>query len=324
MAGRIGTIKTFASATGRDLHIDAPLTNMTVGYRPKNLIADQILPTVTVPKQSDLYYIWPKAEWLRSANVERAPGTRSPRVHFSVSSAAYFAPGYALAMEIPYEDIDNSDAVLDIRQSAANFVLDKLMIAWEQRIATLLTTAANVGSNTSLTNAWSDEINGDPVNDIYTGFESIRSTTGLEPNTMLISGRSWNNLRKHPDIIDFVRGKGDNRGGGPVKEADIAAAFGLDKVLVGKGVINTAEEDAPGVYTEIWSTACILLHVAPNPGKMVPGYGYTFQWTPPSLPAPFGVSRRNDDDIKAEIVEVMHYQDELVVATDLGYLMVNC
>ena len=124
-------------------------------------------------------------------------------------------------------------------------------------------------------------------------------------------------------MIDYVRGKGDTRGGGPVKQADVAAAFEVDRVLIGAGVKNTADEDAPGVYTDIWSSACIILHAAPTPGLMVPSHGYTFQWTVPGAPAPMTVDRYDIRDRRVTVLEVSHYQDERVTGTDLGYLIVD-
>lgn len=327
MDGRLdGTIKKYAQATGRDLHIDAVMTNMTVGYRPSRLIAPQIYPGVQVPKQSDLYYVWTKAEWLRVPTANRGPGAPTPRVTFTVGSQTYFANGYGLGMELPWEDLDNADDPLELRNSAGNFIMDQLNLAWEDRLSVTLTTTTNMGSSTSLTNRWSDEVNGTPVRDIFTGFESIRAVTGMDPNTFILSAIAFNNLRQHPEVIDFVRGKGTQTGG-PVTTADLAAAFGAGvpgfKVLVGGGVKNTAAEGAAGTYTDIWSTAAILLHVAPAPGRMTPSHGYTFQWRPANFPAPFTVIRRPNEEHKTEVVEILHYQAEQVVASDLGYLIVN-
>jgi len=320
-------IKKYAQATGRDLHIDGPLTNLTVGYRPQGLIAPQIYPPVPVAKQSDVYYVWTKADWLRVPTANRGPGAPTPRITFSVGSQTYFANGYGLAMEMPWEDLDNADDSLELRVSAANYITDQLNLAWEDRLATTLINNSNVGSWVSLGNTWGDQVNGAPVSDIFTGFESIRSTTGMEPNTMILSGRAYNNLRQHPEMIDFARGKGNTTGGG-VTAAELATAFGAGvpnfRVLIGKGVKNTAGEGATGAYTEIWSTACVLLHVSPTPGRMVPSHGYTFQWRPAGFPAPFTVTRRNDENTKTEVVEILHYQAESVVSTDLGYLIVNC
>lgn len=325
--GVLNKVKMFAGATGRDLHIDGPLSNLTIGYRPTNLIADKIYPVVATGKQSDLYYVWTQADWMRIPNAQRAAGSPANRINFAVSSNTFFCKEYSLAMDIPLQDYANADEALDYRNAPALMVVDALALAWEDRVATLLTTAANVGSSTTLTNAWSDPINGTPIDDIFTGHESVRQSTGVEPNTMILSGRAWNNLRKHPQTIDFVRGKGDNTGGGTVTLPQVAAAFfpnGNGKVLLGSGIKNTAGEGATASYTDIWSTACILLHVAPTPGRMVPSHGYTFQWRPSGLAAPFAVQRYENRREATESVEVLHFQDEKVTASNLGYLIVGC
>ena len=41
-------------ATGRDIHVDVPLSNVAVNYRPMGHIADMIFPVVGVQKHSDL------------------------------------------------------------------------------------------------------------------------------------------------------------------------------------------------------------------------------------------------------------------------------
>ena len=323
--GDLAKPRVYAGAVGRDLHIDAALTNLTIGYRPQNLIADQIYPAVPVDKQNNVYYVWTQADFFTVSNAHRAPGAVAKRIGFDVSSQTYFCREYALAMDLPLEEIANADAALNLRSSAANFVFDHLSLAWEDRIAVALTTTTNVGSNVALagTDRWSDKTNSDPVTNIFTGKESIRSTTGYEANKIIFSGAAWNNFRQHPDIIDFVRGQGDNTGGGPVTMQQVAAAFEVSQVLVGKGVKNTADEGAPAAYTDIWSTACVILHVAANPGLMIPTHGYTFQWTPEGLPGPLAVDRYSERKTKSETVEVSHYQDERIIAANLGYLIVG-
>lgn len=319
-------VKAYAGATGRNIHVDGPLTNLTIGYRATDLIADKIYPAISVGKQSDIYFVWQRADWLRIPSAERSPGAAAKRIGFSVSSAGFFCKEFSLAMDVPLQDYANADEALDFRNAPALMVVDALNLAWEDRLAVTLTTTTNMGSSTSLTNRWSDPVAGTPVDDIYAGFESIRQVTGKEPNTMILSGVAWNNLRKHPEIIDFIRGKGDSRGGGTVSADQVASAFFPTggRVLLGRGVKNTANEDAPLSMTDIWSSACILLHVAPNPGRMVASHGYTFQWRPGGLAAPFAVQRYENRREATESIEVLHFQDERVTASELGYLIVNC
>lgn len=323
MATRLGQVKSYAGATGRDLRIDAPLSNISIGYRPRNLIAPLVYPEVPVVNQSGVYFVWNRAEMLRAPDTQRAPGTRARRIGLNVSSSTFFALNRALAAEIPYEDISNADAALRIRESAANRIVDGLNLDWERRLATTLTTTTNMGSSTSLANRWDDHVNGAPIEDLMAGFESIRSVTGYDPNVGLFSGSAWRRFMRHPDVVRYIRGAGDNVGGGGVTEQQVANALGLDRVLVGRAIMNTADEDAPGTFQDVWSTAAILLYVTGNPGLMEPTHGYTFLWQPEGFPGRLATERRRDDDIKAEVVETHIFQDERVTASELGYLIVN-
>ena len=323
MEGTVQHIKTYAGATGRDLRIDAPLSNVTIGYRPRGLIAPDVYPLVQTPNQSGVYYVWGSAEFLRVPSTQRGPGSPAKRVNFTVSSNAYFAKNYALAQELPYEDISNADAALAVKQSAANRIVDGLSLAWEDRLAVTLTSTTNMGSSTSLTNRWNDHINGAPVEDYFAGKESIRTRTGYDPNVAIFSGFAWARFARHPDVIKYIRGAGDNVGGGSVTQQQVANAFQLDKVLVGRGVKNSGGEGLAASFTDVWSTACVLLYVAQNPGLMEPSHGYTFWWQPEGFPGRFATERRRDDDKKVEIVETHTFQAEQVTASEFGYLIVN-
>lgn len=319
-----GIVKRFAGATGRDLHIDVPLTGLTIGYLPQGLIAPLIYPVVSVDKETGVYYTWPKAETLRLYDAFRGRGRESNRISFDVSSDGYAVKNFSLAMDIPLEDIANADAALNIQASAAERVSDGLNLAWEDRLAALLINTTNMTSSSALSADWSDVANSNPINDLYTARDSIRKLTGYTPNTWIFGDIAWSHAARHPDVIEFIRGKGDDTGGGPVTEGQLAAALGGGRILIGRGLKNTAGEGLPGVFTDIWSTACIALYVAPNPGIMQPSHGYTFRWTPPGLPGALAVERYQNMRPKTESVEVHMFQDEKCTGADLGYLIVGC
>ena len=54
--------------TQSDLHINAPLTNVSVAYKQNasDYIADKVFPKVPVSKQSDLYWKYSKSDWRRT------------------------------------------------------------------------------------------------------------------------------------------------------------------------------------------------------------------------------------------------------------------
>ena len=49
--------------TVRDVHIDRAMSNMSVGYRNQNYIAEQVFPRVPVQKKSDYYFVFPREAW---------------------------------------------------------------------------------------------------------------------------------------------------------------------------------------------------------------------------------------------------------------------
>ena len=63
--------------TQSDLHVNVPLTNVSVAYMQDKaqFIADKVFPRVPVQKQSDLYWKYSKSDWRRTDAQKRAPGT---------------------------------------------------------------------------------------------------------------------------------------------------------------------------------------------------------------------------------------------------------
>lgn len=312
-------------ATGRDLHIDVPLTNMVIGFEPTGFIVQDIFPVVNVNKQSDKYYTWTKGDFFRIPDTRRSRKTKGHTVEFNVSSDSYFADNYALVHEFAFEDMVNADTILAGREKRARAIKNLLTLDWENRVASMLTSGSNVGTYTTLsgTSQWSDYANSDPVNDIETGRAAIRSTTGLEPNLMILGYDVFRKLKHHPDIIDRI--KYVQKG---VVTADVmAAVFEVDRILVGKAIKNTGSENLSDSFSDVWGKHVVLAHVTggPDAAGVNPSLGYSFRWQAPLLGgAAMAAEVWNDPDGgNFENVRVQMYQDEKITASELGYLVVD-
>ena len=143
-------------ATGHDIHIDVPLTNVALNYRPAGMIADMICPVVPVPKQSNLYPVWSQADAFRVEDDIRAPGAEARKITRNVSSDTYYCTGRALKMPLTLEDIENADEAYlqTLREGRTTYILDKLSLGWEKRIALLCTSGSNVYSYSACASAW--------------------------------------------------------------------------------------------------------------------------------------------------------------------------
>lgn len=308
-----------ASATGRELHIDMPLSNVVVNRRPEGFIADQLLPVTPVEKQSNLYYKFNWKEWNRyEAGLSlRAPGTEAKKVGFTVSSDTYYAKNYALGAEWPVEDEVNADAVLAWAENQSNFVMDRLMLDYEMRIANLATTSANVATIFLASSGWNSAAR-TVLTDMLTWRDAFKDITGQMPNTMIIPRAVMSKLKVNDQLRDMLFGDR----GGVVTAQQIGGLLEIPNVLTPTIQVNTAAEADPqtGTIADIWAGNGNLWMGKINPlaGQMVDTWAQAFRWTSPLFGTPMAVQRYPFDPKKKVYgIEVSYYQDEKIVSSDL-------
>lgn len=313
------------TAIGHDIHIDQNLTNVAINYRPMGLIADMIAPIVPVGKQSDYYPVWSQADILRVEEARRAPGTEANKITRSVSSGAYYAENYALKTSLTIEDRENMDAayVSELRNGRARFLVGKMGLVWESRVANQLTSGSNIGSYAACASAWTDYTNSDPATDIWTAMDIVQDTTGYRPNRLLFSGTAWRNFRRNDNVIDYLHG--DTGTGSPriVSRQQAAALFEVDKIIVGEAYYNTADEGQSQSLSALWGDHVLTYYVPNAPSVEEPSFMYSFRWSRPGLPNMTIERHPFDAKIKAEEIELGVYQDEVVTSSVLGYLFTN-
>lgn len=313
-------------STGRDLHVDIPLSQVAIKYRPEGFIADQLAPSVGVNKQSDSYYVWNIADAHRVIDDYRAPGQKARSMTRSVSSDTFFCKNHALSHPLPYEDIINADAaeVFTGRSIVAESILDQLYLNKEYRLAMQCTSGSNVGSYTTVASAWNGS-GSDPIADIDTAIDNIMGVTGVRPNSIVFGWNTWKSLKRHADIIDGVYGDGAaQRGGARVPGMDgIKSLFGLERALIGGTYYNSADENQSASLSALWNDVCLLYYAPMTPRKDKPSFMYSFDWDKVK-----GFNRQaqvfDKPDRGAEKVQVGFYEDNKITASALGFLITGC
>jgi hypothetical protein len=313
--------------TARDVHIDRPLSNLVLGFEPHSTIVQDFLPIVDVRKQSDLYFKYDKGAFFRipaNNGTARAPKTKGRVVNFNVSSDSYYANNYALVDEISYETLANEDDPLKIKEKSARFVHDLLMLDMEDRVASQITSGSNLGSYAAVSSKWSDGTagNSDPFGDIETAKESVRATTGYDPNYIIFGREVYNSLINHADIIDRIKYVQK----GVVTRDLLASLFDVEVVLIGNAIKNTGEEGQSDSFSSVWGKNTIVGKFAPpNTDGRDPSLMYGMRWTNPMFGTPMAVEVWDDPDHSAFTnVRVGYYQDEKIAAPELGYLWTDC
>lgn len=127
-----------------------------------------------------------------------------------------------------------------------------LMKKWlhymEGATATLFRTPASYAAGHSVTLGagvvWTDPVNGVPVDNIDAGITKIVDDTGMFPNTMWMSWKVYQALRRHPQITEVTK----YTGAGWPTGAQIAAYFGVKNVAIGKATrVTSAQGISPVV-----------------------------------------------------------------------------
>jgi len=304
-----------AMPTVRDVHVDAVLTNISIGYKNPNYIADQIFPTVTVNKKSDYFFTFDKGSWLRDEVAPRAPGTRARLMDYTVTTGSYNCITYAIAKEISDEVRANADSPLRPDVDAADFVTDALLRAHELRVANLTTAGSGkwVYSTTPST-AWTSDVS-DPWGDIDSLINGVVASIGQLPTVMVMSWDVWRNLRQHPDFLDRVK---YTRPTGRVEPSDLSSWFGIPKVLIGTQLYTPSREGETTSASFIWGDQVWVGYVPPSPALMTPAAGYTFEWSKRQ------VSRFRLDPEHSDLIEASHSVDARISASDAGGVLYGC
>lgn len=269
--------------TASDVHVDRPLTNISVAYLQtlEDFVADKIFPIVPVQKQSDRYFVYDKTYWFRTEAQKRAPSTESAGGGWKVDSTpSYFADVWAVHKDIDDQIRANTDQPLDMDRDGTEYVTRQLILRREKEFAakyftTGIWTGSTTGSDIVASPKW-DAASSDPVDDVEEQKESVRQKTGFKPNKLLLSPQVFRALKSNASILDRIKYTQK----GIVTEDILASLFGVDEVLVANATNNNAEEGATTDMQFIFGAdGALLVYAAPRPSILQPSGGYIFGWS---------------------------------------------
>lgn len=325
--------------TPSQVHLDQPLTNLTLAYLQdeNNFIADRIFPNVPVSKQTDKYYIYNRADFNRSGNVKPlAPRTRPERVGMSLSTDSYSIEVRALATDFDHQTLANEDTALDIRAAGARMLTTQLLIDREKRwISTYFATGVwsteysgvSNGANNlpSEVTQWDDYANSTPIVDVTNAKRAaMLASGGFKPNVMVVTMDVRDTLINHPDIIARISGGASTINPALVTDRMLAQVFDVEDFLVISAIENTAADGATENNAFVASKKAAIYYRPVSAGLMVPAAGYNFTWTGLENSSGYGVSTLSysgdwlDVEGIAEEIHVVMGYDQKVVGPEMG------
>lgn len=293
-----------------DVHIDRAIENVAIRYTNDMMIAENVAPRVTVQNESDKYFKFDKGDWMRDeADNDRQPGTRAPRGGYRLSTDTYNLKEIAQASEVPDRIRDNADNPLRPFEDASEWASRMVMIRREKRAASALFANSTWGTDKTVSSQWGDFVNSDPAADVAEGVDSMLSSTGQMANTLLVGQEVYSKLRQHPDGLDRYK----HTQTGIMNEEMVAQWLGVDNIIVGRGINNTAAEGATDSMSFIWGKNALLMYTTASPSISEPSAAYIFQ------KGGVDTKRFREEAEAQDVVEVTHLVDIKVTASDCGY-----
>ncbi|RKZ83796.1 MAG: hypothetical protein DRQ39_09105, partial [Gammaproteobacteria bacterium] len=121
-----------------DVHVDRPLTNLSVAYiqGAEAFVSGKVFPVVPVAQRSDEFYTYDIGDWTRVVAEKRAPGAPSAGGGYTIGTDNFFAQRYSV-----HDDVDdltraNQDQPLDADSDATDWVTDQMLRLRERTWAT--------------------------------------------------------------------------------------------------------------------------------------------------------------------------------------------
>jgi len=275
-----------------DVHVNRPLTNISVAYSQEaagvEFVADKAFPPIPVENKSDLYWTYVRADWNRDEMAKRGLSMESAGTGYNVNSTGtYTCDVWALHKDVDDQIRANSDSPLSPDRDATIFLTQKALIRKEnQWVSQYFKTGIWTGQLAGQATADSTHVmywdlsTSSPITDIRHAKTQARlNAGGFVPNIGVFSRPVFDKLVDHPDFIDRTKYGQTAPNPAMATRRIIAEILELEEVLVMDAVYNTAAEGATESNSYIGGLSAGLFYRPKNAGLMVPSAGYTFNWT---------------------------------------------
>ena len=286
----------------------------------------EVLPMLGVPREAATY-----TKILRESLTIREEAKRAKRINYNRGTFDSEDDSYEcreFGHDMPLDDSERSffSNDYDAEFCATMIAFNRVMREHENRVAAaVFDSVAWTGATltTAVGTEWST-VTADVLGDVTAAKEKVRQLTGMTPNALIINQTVWNNIRLNTDLIEQIKHTKT------VTDAEIrgivAAWLGIDRVIVGGGINNTADEGLAFSGADIWDDEFASVAVICNPGDalMTACVGRTFVWEQ-DTPATSGLvtEEYREEQIRSWIYRVRHNVDEKIHDVSFAHLLSN-
>ena len=321
-----------------DVHVNRPLTTMSVGYLQdqKDFVCNTVFPGIPVPSKSDLYFIYNRGDYFRNNMQKRTPGTPAVASGYKMATGTYVTEVWAIKKIIDDQIRANSDQPLQPDRDATFWLTQQALVNRDVNWASSYFTTGVWGTDvTGVTGVpgggqflrW-DQSGSTPINDVLTGQLSVKQNTGMWPNVLVLGANVFVALLTNAQVVDRLKYGQTAPGPVVVSTSDLEALFKVERVVVAAGIQTTSAESnvvdsdtTPDTFAFIAGKNALLAYAAKSPGIFYASAGYTFNWTGlmGATAAGMRIKKYRWEIDSADHVEMESAYALSVIGKDLGY-----
>lgn len=287
----------------------------------KNLIGTLVMPALDVDRPEGQYPRFAKREGqlLKESVKARAPYGAAPRDTTAFVQDTYACTEWQIEQAVDDTIKLKNRTFFDAEVVATRLARRKLLLAHERRVAAAIFNASNFTSTNSGTAYTVANI---ATFDIGLDVDEAKdrlTAKGESFNTLVIPYQVATRARASTKLQQRARGAGVS--GDAILNLDanaLADVFGVDRVLIARGVYDSAAEGVAFSSANIWSNANIWIG---NVGSSIldGGAAYTLNWS--QYGSVINVETYRDEVAQSDIVRAKHATAEKVVNAAAGELI---
>lgn len=305
------------------------VTRMDLGeafheYSPRRarFIGGLILPLYGVRKDAATISVV-KRKNLTIPDTRHANGAAYNRVELYMDDLAYACEDHGLEGQVTDRDKEKYADDFDAEVEKTQAVKIKMLLAREKRIKNIIfNTTTWTGADLYTDNSASpwDNIATKIIAQVLDGKEKVRQNTGVPANAMIIGEVTLNNMLVNTELrAQFP--------GAPIiteamLRAQMGALMGIQDLIVGQAIYNTADEGQDFVAGEIWPDDYALIAALGEEGLPMtePQLGRTILWKPYTSDLEY-VETYREEQTRSDIVRVEQSIDEKVFDKYFGHML---
>jgi hypothetical protein len=304
-------------------------------------VAHRVFPTAVVGEEHGRI-----PRWMRRSRVETVKRNKDGtfnRLQSAVEDESYRCEEAGLEEALPDRDRRHFASAFDSEMRISRQLASNLLLSRDDALANVLfsTDTFGAGFNTGATGAWGHATASNPIRDVELAKDQVRKRIGVYPNRLLIGAGLWTKASLDPKILDQVKVlrayAGDTMASrGRIALDALALAFGVDEVIVGAAVKDSAKEGQGYSGADVWADDFALLFYGPQSiSEEDLALGRTFVWDDglqgsdlsdaTSIESDalhsFRVEKYREERVTSDIIRVRDYIDMKMLLKESAHLI---